>query len=107
MGQSQHLGAFIYHYANVNDSGGETEYAVRFDSDTALHWECITGEEKGRSAHETVTRVVIRPDVHFLSWTEADGLVATQVVDFSAMTVHAVLVIGKERMSLNGTVERV
>lgn len=102
MGQSQHLGAFIYHY---ND--GETKYAVRFDSDTALHWECITGEEKGRSAHETVTRVVIRPDVHFLSWTEADGLVVVQVVDFAAMTVNAVLVVGGERIVLNGSVTRV
>lgn len=78
---------------------------MHFNSDTALHWECITGEEKIRSAHETVVHVIMRPDVDFLSWTEADGLVVTQVVDFGAMTVHAVLVIGKERISLNGTVE--
>lgn len=51
---------------------------MRFDSDNALHWECITYEEKVRSADETITRLVIRPDVHFLSWTEADGLVVTQ-----------------------------
>ena len=102
MNSKQHLGSFIYHY-----NGGETEYAVRFDSDSALHWECITGEEKGRSANETVTRLVIRPDVHFLSWTEADGLVVTQVVDFTALTVHAVLLIGDERIVLNGSVTRV
>ena len=71
------------------------------------HCECITGEEKGRSADETVTRLVIRPDVHFLSWTEADGLVVTQVVDFTALTVHAVLLIGDERIVLNGSVTRV
>ncbi len=102
MTTAQHLGQFIYHYA-----GGETEYAVRFDSDNTLHWACITGEEKGRSADETVTRIVIRPDVHFLSWTEADGLVVMQVLDFTAMSVHAILLIGDERIVLDGSVTRV
>ena len=102
MSKPQHLGAFIYHY-----NGGETEYAVRFDSDTALHWECITGEEKGRAGNETATRIAIRPDVHFLSWTEADGLVVTQVMDFTAMTVIAILVTDSERIILSGTVTRV
>ena len=101
MSKQQHLGSFVYHY-----NGGETEYAVRFDSDSALHRECITGEAKGRSANETVTRLVIRPDVHLLSWTEADGLVVTQVVDFTAMTVHAILLVGGERIVLNGSVTR-
>lgn len=102
MSEALHLGTFIYHY-----NGGETQYSVHFDSDTHLHWECIAGEEAGRAADETVTRMVIRPDVHFLSWTESDGLAVAQVVDFSAMTVHAVLVIGSERIILSGTVERV
>lgn len=102
MSKQQHLGSFVYHY-----NGGETEYAVRFDSDSALHWECITGEEKGRSANEIVTRLVVRPDVHFLSWTEADGLVVTQVVDFTAMTVHAILIAADELIVLNGSVTRV
>ena len=102
MSKPQHLGAFIYHY-----NGSETEYAVRFDSDSALHWECITGDEKGRAADEIVSRSVIRPDVHLLSWIEADGLVVTQVVDFASMTVHAVLIVGGERILLNGTITRV
>lgn len=102
MSTAQHLGSFIYRYNNDT-----VEYAVRFDTDTALHWECLKGDDKGRSANETATRLIVRPDVHFISWTEADGLVVAQVVDFQHMTVNTVLVIKGERIILTGTVTRV
>ncbi len=98
----QHLGTFIYRYA------GGPVYEVRADSDTALHWRCLEGDDQGRAAQEVAHRVAVRPGVHFLSWVEADGLVVTQVVDFDAGTVNCVLVIpGGERLVLQGTVERV
>ena len=64
----QHLGTFIYRYA------GGPVYEVRADSDTALHWRCLEGDDQGRAAQEVAHRVAVRPGVHFLSWVEADGL---------------------------------
>ena len=100
--QAQHLGTFLYRYA------GGAVYEVRADSDTALHWCCLEGDDQGREAQEIAYRAVVRPGVHFLSWVEADGLVVTQVVDFDAATVNCVLVLsGGERIVLQGCVERV
>ena len=94
-----HLGTFIYRYA-----GGHV-YEVQVKTDDQLHWRCLEGEDQGRESDETVYRVAIRPDIHLLSWVEADGLVVTQVVDFTAMTVNCTLVLPNgERIVLQGTV---
>jgi hypothetical protein len=43
-----------------------------------------------------------------LSWTEADGLVVAQVVNYDAGSVNTVLVLpGGQRVVLQGTVQRI
>lgn len=100
---SAHLGLFRYAYE------GGVSYEVRFDSDTALHWHCVAGDEKGREANETYDRVPLRDAQHLVSWTEADGLAVTQVVDYAAGQVNTVLTLprGGERVVLRGTIQRV
>lgn len=100
---SSTLGLFRYDYE------GGVSYEVRFDSDTALHWHCVAGDEKGRQADETYDRVPLRDAQHLVSWTEADGLTVVQVVDYSSGQVHTVLTLpkGGERILLSGTVKRV
>ncbi|MDO5625861.1 MAG: MoaF C-terminal domain-containing protein [Pseudomonadota bacterium] len=96
------LGLFRYDY------DGGTSYEVRFDSATALHWHCVAGDEKGRQASETCDRVPLRDAQDLLSWTEADGLSVTQVVDWQAGRVNTVLSLpaGGERVVLQGRVRR-
>ncbi len=96
-----HLGTFIYRY-----EGGNV-YEVHATADDRLHWRCLAGDDQGCEADETVHRVAIRSDVHFLSWVETDGLVVTQVVDFAAMTVDCVLVLPDGgRVVLQGVLEK-
>lgn len=99
---SVHLGRFRYEYE------GGTVFEVDVERDDALHWRCVAGADKGREARETVDRVPLRPHQHMLSWTEADGLVVAQVVDYDAGRAHTVLVLpGGQRLVLQGTVSRI
>jgi phenolic acid decarboxylase len=98
--KAQHLGTFIYRYASGN------VYELRCDSDVALSWRCLEGDDKDNKGDEIATRVEVRAGVHFISWVEADGLVVTQVVDFDARTVNCVLVTGGKRIVLQGVVEK-
>jgi phenolic acid decarboxylase len=97
----RHLGTFLYRY-----SGGNV-YEVRCDSDTALSWRCLAGDDKDNHGDEIATRVAVRDGVHFISWVETGGLVVTQVVDFDARSVNCVLVTGGERIVLQGVLEKV
>lgn len=98
---NKHLGRFRYDY------DGGVAYEVQCDNDTTLHWRCAAGDEKGREATETVDRVPLREGQHLLSWTEADGLTVTQVVDFAAGRVNAVLTLpDHQRIVLRGTVRK-
>lgn len=81
-----HLGSFTYDYPEG------VRYEVRCDDDTVFHWRCVRGENQGREGTEWIDRVQLHPQQHLLSWTEADGLTVTQVVDYDAGRVDTVLV---------------
>lgn len=96
-----HLGRFRYEYP------GGVAYEVTCASTTSLHWRCVGGHDQGREASETIDRVSLREHQHMLSWTEADNLVVTQVVDYAAGRVDTVLVLpGGRRLVLQGSVRR-
>ncbi|CAN7169864.1 hypothetical protein LJR161_000249 [Variovorax paradoxus] len=97
-----HLGRFRFEYP------GGVVYEVDVDDDDALRWRCVAGENKGREGKEVVDRVPLHPEQHLLSWTEADGLVVAQVVNYDAGSVNTVLVLpGGQRVVLQGTVQRI
>jgi hypothetical protein len=96
-----HLGRFRYDYP------GGVAYEVTCASSTSLHWHCVSGDDQGREASETIDRVLLSEHQHLLSWTEADNLVVTQVVDYAAGRVDTVLVLpGGKRLVLQGSVRR-
>ena len=96
-----HLGRFRYTYE------GGVAYEIQCDTDTQLHWRCVAGDEAGREVTETVDRVQLREGQHLLSWTESDGLTVSQVVDFTAGRVDAVLTLpDHQRIVLRGALQR-
>jgi phenolic acid decarboxylase len=96
-----HMGRFRYDYPDG------VAYEVTCASTTSLHWRCVGGDDQGREASETIDRVPLSEHQHLLSWTEADNLVVTQVVDYTAGRVDTVLVLpGGKRLVLQGSVRR-
>jgi hypothetical protein len=71
---------------------GESIYHVTFDSDSAMHWEAMAGDEKGTLEHETYVAEFIEPDMLFISWGESNGINVSQVLDFKKGVVHNHLV---------------
>lgn len=97
-----HMGRFRYEYE------GGVVYEVDVERDDALHWRCVEGADKGREAIEAVDRVPLRAHQHMMSWTEADGLVVAQVVDYDAGRVDTVLVLpGGKRLVLQGRISKI
>ena len=78
------------------------EYVIFFKDEHTLHWEAVAGPDKGRSAIEIYDSIQIEPNVHFISWLEADGTVVSQVVDYKQMHVYTSLAIDGNRVFLEG-----
>lgn len=95
-----YIGTFLFKYA-----GGPT-YRVTVKDETRLHWECIEGDGKGASGDETVTRFKVAENIYFVTWVEKTGLVVSEVVNLSAMTVYGTVVEGRERHVLDGVIVR-
>jgi phenolic acid decarboxylase len=96
-----HLGRFRYEYE------GGVVFEVNVERDDALHWRCVAGENLGQEGRENVDRVPLHANQHLLSWSETDGLVVAQVVDYAAGSVNTVLVLpGGKRVMLQGTVKK-
>jgi phenolic acid decarboxylase len=99
---TEHLGAFHYEYEDG------VAYEVRCADETALHWRCTAGDEKGREATESINRIRLRPRQHLLSWSEADGLTVAQVVDYEQARVDAVITLQDgQRIVLKGLITRI
>lgn len=97
-----HQGRFRYEYPDG------LVFEVDVPTDETLHWHCVAGANQGREGREAVDRVPLQAHQHMLSWTEADGLVVVQVLDYGAGTVHTVLVPpGADRVVVQGTVRKV
>jgi hypothetical protein len=83
---------------------GESIYHVTFDSDTALHWEAVAGDEKGALEHETYVAEFIEPDLMFISWGEANGINVSQVLDFKHGKVYNHLVNNRKASGGDGVI---
>ncbi len=75
---------------------------VAFANEHTLHWKAIAGPEQGRSAIETYDSVAIAPNIHFITWLEADGAAVSQVVDYNQMLVYTSLSHDGNRVLLCG-----
>lgn len=84
---------------------GESVYHVTFDTDSTLHWEAMTGEEKGVKEDETYVAEWIDSDRLFISWGEANGTAVSQILDFKKGKVHNHLVRKREASLGEGEIQ--
>jgi ankyrin repeat protein len=75
---------------------GESVYHVTIDSDTALHWEAMAGDETGVKENESYVAEWIDSEKLFISWGEANGIVVSQILDFEKGKVYNHLVRNRE-----------
>jgi phenolic acid decarboxylase len=73
-----------------------------FADEHTLYWKAIAGPEQGRSATETYDSVSVAPNVHFITWLEADGAAVSQVADYNQMIVYTSLIYDDNRVFLCG-----
>ncbi len=96
-----YIGSFVFKYA-----GGNT-YRVDVPDDTSIRWECLAGDEKGKSEQERVDRRAIAHNIYFVSWTEKDGTIVSQVIDLNRHHVTSTISLGRNRYFLEGSVTRI
>ena len=75
---------------------GESVYHVTIDSESEMHWEAITGDEKGVQEEETYKMEYLDHQTIFITWGEANGIGVSQVLDFKNGVVHNHLLRGRE-----------
>lgn len=84
---------------------GESIYHVTFDNDKEMHWEAMSGEEKGTKEEETYEIEVIRDNILFITWGEANGIGVSQILDFDRGIVHNHLLRGRDISIGQGNIE--
>ena len=75
---------------------------ISFSDEHTLYWKALAGPEQGRAATETYDSVPVAPNIHFITWSEADGTAVSQVVDYNQMIVHTSLIYDGNRVFLSG-----
>lgn len=75
---------------------GESIYHVTLNTDSTLHWEAITGDEKGAYEEETYVIESIDHGRLFITWGEANGIGVAQVLDFEKGIVYNHLLRGRD-----------
>ncbi len=83
----------------------ENIYYLTFDSDSTLHWEAITGDEKGLKANERYIAEWVDDQKLFITWGEESGTGVSQVLDFQIGKVYNHLLFGREPYSVIGDIE--
>jgi len=83
---------------------GESIYHVTLDSDTQMHWEAMTGDEKGIRAEETYVIEPISDATLFISWGEENGVGVSQLLDFKNGQVHNHLIKGRKTSLSSGKI---
>jgi outer membrane protein assembly factor BamB len=84
---------------------GESVYHVTIDSDSTLHWEAMTGDEKGAFERETYVSEWIESNILFISWGEANGINVSQVLDFNKGIVYNHLIRNREASMGQGKIK--
>lgn len=85
---------------------GDYIYHLDFISEDQLRWECVEGDEKGKSDTEKYATQRLNDHTFFLSWVEADGLGVSQVLNMKDMKINCYLKIDKDIIPLSGTVKQ-
>ena len=86
---------FLFRY----DDG--QHYQVSFTEET-VRWECVKGEELGRSETDPYQAKVLAGGVHFVQWVEADGTFVALAVNLNTKTVVSAGVSGPYRWFRGG-----
>lgn len=74
---------------------GEDIYHVTIDTDSTMHWEAMAGAEKGVKENETYIIESIDDSRMFITWSEANGIGVSQILDFEKGLVHNHLIKGR------------
>ena len=61
-----------------------------------MHWEAVSGDEKGVKEDETYKIESIGNNRLFITWGEANGIGVSQVLDFENGIVHNHLLRGRD-----------
>lgn len=70
-------------------------YHVTIDSDSTMHWEAVAGSEKGALEYETYIIESIDDSRMFITWSEANGIGVSQILDFENGLVYNHLIKGR------------
>jgi len=80
----------------IENTYGESIYHVTIDSDHEMHWEAMSGDEKGTKEEENYKIESIDYQKLFITWGEANGIGVSQVLDFEKGVVYNHLLRGRE-----------
>jgi hypothetical protein len=66
----------------------EQHYTVEFSAEKVT-WECVKGDERGRSETDVYQMMPIAKDIYLVNWTESDGSYVDLVLNLDAMKVFS------------------
>ena len=75
---------------------GESVYHVTIDTEKEMHWEAVAGSEKGAYEEETYGIASTGPQQFLITWSEANGIGVSQVLDFEKGIVYNHLIRGRD-----------
>lgn len=79
-------------------------YHLTFDTDSTLHWEAMSGSEKGVKGNEQYIAEWVSPTKLFITWGEETGTGVSQILDFEKGIVYNHLLFGREFYAGKGTI---
>ncbi len=83
---------------------GESVYHLTIDNESELHWEAMSGDEKGTKENETYKMHVLDNGNLFITWGEANGIGVSQVLDFKQGVVYNHLLRGRNVDIMTGEI---
>lgn len=75
---------------------GKSIYHVTIDNESEMHWEAMSGDEKGHKAEETYKMDRLDDQTIFITWGEENGIGVSQVLDFKKGIVYNHLLRGRQ-----------
>lgn len=75
---------------------GESIYHVTIDNSTEMHWEAMSGDEKGTKEDETYLIESVGDQLLFITWGEVNGIGVSQILDFNKGIVYNHLLRGRD-----------
>ncbi|AXF86003.1 hypothetical protein DTO96_101743 [Ephemeroptericola cinctiostellae] len=75
------------------DYPNSLSYRLHIQNGTQLNWECLAGDDKGRTGTETYQMSQVGEQQYFLSWLEQDDIAVAELLDLNACKVYAQILI--------------